>query len=96
MMPLAGRRIIVTEHGLPESGGDKVEGVEADAGGDGSLDEVHADALVPPAEKALAAQHLQKCARDRRVPELTGAIDIPLKDGKKKTCVWTKRNMIRA
>ena len=96
MMPLEGRRIIVAQHGLPESGRDKVEGVEADAGGDGSLDEVHADALVPPAEKALAAQHLQKCARDRRVPELTDAIDIPLKDGKKKTCVWTKRNMIRA
>ena len=85
MMPLAGRRIIVTEHGLPESGRDEIEGVEADTGGDGSLDEVHADALVPPAEKALAAQHLQKCARDRRVPELqTGAIDISLKDDKKR------------
>ena len=68
-MPLAGRRIIVTEHGLPESGGDEVEGVEADAGGDRSLDEVHADALVPPAEKALSPQHLQQRARDRRVPE---------------------------
>ena len=68
-MPLAGRRIIVTEHGLPESWREKVEGVEADAGGDGSLDEVHADALVPPAEKALSPQHLQQCARDRRVPD---------------------------
>ena len=83
-MPLAGRRIIVTEHGLPESGRDEIEGVEADTGGDGSLDEVHADALVPPAEKALAAQHLQECARDRRVPELSGAIDISLKDDKKR------------
>ena len=71
-MPLVGSRLIVSEHSLPESGGDEVEGVEADAGGDGALDEVHADALVPPAEKALAAQHLQQCARDRRVPELTG------------------------
>ena len=78
-MPLAGRRIIVSEHSLPKSGGDEIEGVEADAGGDGSLDEVHADALVPPAEKALAAKHLKQCARDRRVPELqNGAIDIPL------------------
>ena len=70
VVPLVDRRMVVAEQSLPQLGGDEVEGVETDAGGDGTLDKVHADALVPPAEKALAAQHLQKCARDRSIPEV--------------------------
>ena len=70
VVPLVDRRMVVAEQSLPQLGGDEVEGVETDAGGDGTLDKVHADALVPPTEKALAAQHLQKCARDRSIPEV--------------------------
>ena len=70
MVPLVDRRVVVAEHGFPQLWGYEVKRVETDAGGDGPLDKVHADALVPPAEKALAAQHLQKRARDRSVPEM--------------------------
>ena len=60
VVSLVDRGVIFAEHGLPQLWRDKVKCVEADAGGDGSLDEVHADALVAAAEETLAAQHLQQ------------------------------------
>ena len=69
--------MVVAEHGLPQLGHDDVKRVEADAGGDGPLDKVLADALVPPAEEALAPQHLQERARDRSVPEVA-PLTIPM------------------
>ena len=77
VVPLVDGRMVVAQHGLPQLGRDEVECVEADAGGDGTLDKVHADALVPPAEEALAPQHLQERARDRSVPEVA-PLTIPM------------------